>query len=165
MCSLECGAFLSSPKKAIKASEAPPKAIASIYPEALQTRVKGRLKKPLGDVFGIKAFGVNLTELAPDSDSALFHEHTKQEEFIYILSGTPTLVIGGEEIQLSPGMCAGFVPGRGAHMLSNRSKDKVVYLEIGDRTPGDEASYPNDDLKASFENGAWKLTRKDGTPY
>jgi hypothetical protein len=41
----------------------------------------------------------------------------------------------------------------------------TVALEIGDRTPGDEASYPDDDLKAMFVDGTYRMTRKDGTAY
>jgi uncharacterized cupin superfamily protein len=35
--------------------------------------------------------------------------------------------------------------------LVNRSAKDVVYLEIGDRTPGDEGTYPSDDLKAALD--------------
>jgi uncharacterized cupin superfamily protein len=62
-------------------------------------------------------------------------------------------------------MCAGFAAGGTAHQLVNRSAADVVYLEVGDRTPGDEGSYPRDDLKAVMVNGKWIFTRKDGTPY
>ena len=42
----------------------------------------------------------------------------------------------------------------------------MTYLEVGDRTAGDEATYPNDDLKAAQEaGGRWVLTHKDGGPY
>jgi uncharacterized cupin superfamily protein len=42
----------------------------------------------------------------------------------------------------------------------------VIYLEVGDRTPGDEVQYPNDDLQATLAtNGAWIVTHKDGVPY
>ena len=63
-------------------------------------------------------------------------------------------------------MCAGF-PARGiAHHLVNRTDQDVFFLEIGDRTPDDEGSYPSDDLAASMgADGVWKYTRKDGTPY
>jgi uncharacterized cupin superfamily protein len=43
--------------------------------------------------------------------------------------------------------------------------EEVVYLEVGDRTPGDEGSYPDDDLKALMVDGKWKFVHKDGTPY
>ena len=70
------------------------------------------------------------------------------------------------KLQLSPGMCAGFKAGTGnAHTLINESSDDVVYLEIGDRTDGDEVIYPDDDLCASFAGGTWLFFHKDGTPY
>jgi uncharacterized cupin superfamily protein len=64
-------------------------------------------------------------------------------------------------------MCAGFKCGTGdAHHLLNRGKTDVVYIEIGDRTLGDEASYPDDDIVAiKTSDGSRKFTRKDGTPY
>jgi uncharacterized cupin superfamily protein len=63
-------------------------------------------------------------------------------------------------------MCAGFRAGTGnGHCLINETEDEVVYLEIGDRTPGDEGRYPDDDLQALLSDGKWKFTHKDGTPY
>lgn len=63
-------------------------------------------------------------------------------------------------------MCAGF-PAKGrAHQLVNRSDAQVVYLEIGDRSAGDEGTYPNDDLKAVMgPDGKWVFTHEDGPPY
>jgi uncharacterized cupin superfamily protein len=49
--------------------------------------------------------------------------------------------------------------------LINETNEEVVYLEVGDRSPGDEGSYPDDDLKAVLVAGKWKFTHKDGTPY
>jgi len=50
--------------------------------------------------------------------------------------------------------------------LINRTDSPVIYLEIGDRTPGDEGSYPQDDLKAVMgADGKWKFTHKDGSAY
>jgi uncharacterized cupin superfamily protein len=51
------------------------------------------------------------------------------------------------------------------HCLVNETKEEVVFLEVGDRTPGDDGTYPDDDLKAILVNGRWKLLHKDGTPY
>ena len=65
-------------------------------------------------------FGVNLTRLAPGSMSALRHAHAKQDEFVYILEGTPTLYTDEGGQTLLPGMCAGFPSGTGnAHHLVN----------------------------------------------
>ncbi|RPI47666.1 MAG: cupin domain-containing protein [Betaproteobacteria bacterium] len=152
---------------AVAASETAPRAQASSYPEPFASRVAGREKRPLGEVFGLTNFGVNLTRLRSGAISALRHAHERQDEFVYILRGTPVLVTDRGEIQLSAGMCAGFKAGTGdAHHLVNRSDDDVVYLEVGDRTRGDSVSYPDDDLiAAAGADGKWQFLRKDGTKY
>ncbi len=139
----------------------------TIYPEPYSARVSGRLKRKLGDHFGLTNFGVNLTHLDPGAMSGLRHCHSKQDEFIYILDGNPTLILGEEEFVLSPGECYGYPAGTGiAHHLVNRSTETVTYIEVGDRSPDDEVEYPDDDLKATLQpNGEWSVTHKDGYPY
>ncbi len=151
---------------AIDASEAPLRARPSVYPPMLAARVKGREKRPLGDLFGLSSFGVNLTRLPPGAASSLRHAHSKQDEFVYILQGSPTLHTDDGKLELHPGMCAGFKAGTGnAHSLINETREDVIYLEVGDRTDGDEVSYPDDDLIARFVGGAWMFSRRDGTAY
>ena len=151
---------------AIVAAEAPLRSKPSNYPEPFASQMAGRRKRPLGDLFGLANFGVNLTQLAPGAVSALRHAHTKQDEFVYILQGYPTLRTDEGRTRLSPGMCAGFKAGSGnGHHLINDTADPVVYLEVGDRTPGDEGSYPDDDLKALMVDGQWKFAHKDESPY
>src|SRR3954469_3929887 len=148
--------FMGSPTcpVAIVAADAPARTKPSNYPEPFASRMAGRRKQPLGDLFGLTNFGVNLTRLAPGSVSALRHAHTKQDEFVYILQGHPTLHTDEGLTRLSPGMCAGFKAGTGnGHRLINETGDEVVYLEVGDRAPGDEGSYPDDDLKALLVEG------------
>jgi len=151
---------------AVTAAEVPARNKPSVYPEPFASYMTGREKRQLGDFFGLTNFGVNLTRLAPHAVSALRHAHTKQDEFIYILQGQPTLHTDEGRTQLSPGMCAGFKAGTGnGHRLINETTEEVVYLEVGDRTPGDEGSYPDDDLKALLVNGKWEFMHRDGTPY
>lgn len=152
---------------AADAAQVPPRTRPSIYPEPFRARVAGRVKRALGDHFGVKNFGVNLTRLAPGSMSALRHAHTRQDEFVYALEGEATLVTDAGETTLRPGMCAGFRAGSGdGHHIVNRGTSDFVYLEIGDRTPGDGASYPDDDLALSMgEDGQWRVAHKDGRPY
>jgi uncharacterized cupin superfamily protein len=151
---------------AIRAENAPPRTKPSNYPEPFFSRMAKREKRPLGDLFGLKNFGVNLTKLAPGGESALLHRHSKQDEFVFILQGEPTLVTEAEEMKLSPGMCAGFPAQGSAHQLVNRTDQDVVFLEVGDRTPGDEGSYPKDDIRAALgADGKWIFTHKDGRPY
>jgi uncharacterized cupin superfamily protein len=151
---------------AINAEDVPPRTRPSNYPEPFASRMQGRIKRQLGDAFGLENFGVNLTTLAPNSVSALRHAHSRQDELIYILGGNPTLVTDAGETALSPGMCAGFKAGTGnGHQLVNRTGEDVIYLEIGDRTAGDEVTYPDDDLKAERDGNGWRFTRKNGAAY
>jgi uncharacterized cupin superfamily protein len=151
---------------AVIAVEVPARSKPSVYPEPFASRMAGREKRQLGDHFGLTNFGVNLTRLAPKAVSALRHAHTKQDEFVYILQGRPTLHTDEGRTLLSPGMCAGFKAGTGnGHCLINETAEEVVYLEVGDRTSGDEGSYPDDDLKALLVEGRWKFVHKDGSPY
>jgi uncharacterized cupin superfamily protein len=151
---------------AVVAANLPPRAKSTGYPSIFAVRVMGRVKRPLGDVFGLKNFGVNLTTLKPGAESALRHSHAKQDEFVYILEGNPVLRTDEGETFLSPGMCAGFRAGTGnGHHLVNRTSEDVVYIEVGDRAPGEVATYPDDDLKMTAVDGQYHYLHKDGTPY
>jgi uncharacterized cupin superfamily protein len=144
-----------------------PRPRTSNYPAPFASRMSGREKRTLGDLFGLTNFGVNITRLIPGACSALRHAHSRQDEFIYVLEGNPVLVTDVGDTVLAPGMCAGFKAGTGdGHQLINRSNRDVLYLEIGDRSQGDSVFYPDDDLRAVLSAaGNWVFTHRDGTPY
>ncbi len=137
------------------------------YPSPFAERVAGRTKRKLGDVFELENFGVNLTTLEPGAVSALAHHHKKQDEFVYVLQGRAMVVLDDEEYELEPGECIGFKAKMGvAHQIINRSDAPVTFLEIGDRTPGDEVTYPHDDIAARLnKKGVWVFSRKNGKSY
>ena len=152
--------------RAIVAKSAEPRTKQSNYPAPFAERMAGRVKRPLGDLFALRNFGVNLTTLTAGGSSALFHCHSRQDEFIYVLEGELVLVTDNGEQHLQAGKCFGFPAGGTGHHLINRSDKDATYLEIGDRSAGDEVSYPADDLKAVLgPERQWVFTHKDGTPY
>ena len=151
---------------ALHARDVAPRATPSVYPEPYAARMAGRVKRALGDAFGLESFGVNLTTLAPGAVSSLRHAHSRQDEWIFILRGHPTLMTDAGATELAPGMCAGFKAGSGdAHCLVNRSDEEVEYLEVGDRSADDVGVYPDDDIQALRVDGRWHFTRKDGSPF
>lgn len=151
---------------AVVATQVAPRTKSSNYPEPFASRMDGREKRPVGDFFGLSNFGVNQTQLLPGASSSLRHAHSRQDEFIYILQGHPVLLTDAGETQLNPGMCAGFKAGTGnGHQLLNRTDTDVIYLEVGDRSAGDSAVYPDDDLQAVLIEGRWRFLHKDGSPY
>jgi uncharacterized cupin superfamily protein len=152
--------------RALVAADTPPRVKPSNYPPVFAKRMTGRVKRTLGDLFGLKNFGVNLVRLSPGGLSALHHRHSRQDEFVFVLEGNATLVTDDGEQSMGPGMCVGFKAGGSAHHLENRSTSDVVYLEVGDRTPNDTAEYPHDDIAAAqAAGGGWIFTHKDGTPW
>ena len=139
----------------------------SPYPSPYDLAMRGRYRRALGNRKGLTNFGVNLTELDPGSASSLRHWHTKEDEFIYIVEGSPTLVTNQREQLLRPGMCACFPANSGnGHRLENRSNFQVLYLEIGNRSPSEEVYYPDSDMiLKKHKNGKRNFCHFDGTPY
>lgn len=150
---------------AVEARQVPAARVKSQFPQPLAARFEGRERRRLGEWFGLANFGVNLTRLAPGAISSFRHAHKTQDEFVFVLEGHPTLHTDQGSMRLAPGMCAGFRAGTGdAHNLSNNTSVDVWYLEIGDRSAGDEVSYPEEDLKGALVNGSWVFTRRNGEP-
>lgn len=146
---------------AVVAAEAAPRTKPSNDPELFASRMAGRAKHPLGDLFGLASFGVNPTRLPPGAVSALHRRHSRQDEFIFVLEGAPTPMADVGETVPKPGMCAGFPAGGTAHHLENRTDRDAVILEVGDRARGDEVSYLADDLQAVMgKGGMWRFTCK-----
>jgi uncharacterized cupin superfamily protein len=137
------------------------------YPEPFAKVVAGRAKRRLGDHFGLTAYGVNLTQLAPGAASALLHSHSEEDEFVYIVAGTAVLIIDAAEFTLQAGDCCGFKAGTGkAHQLVNRTDGPVTYLEMGNRAANEQVDYPDADLRIGMApDGQRFWAHKDGTPY
>lgn len=137
------------------------------YPPPYDTVLDGRWRRAIGDPNGLTRFGVNLTEMEPGAVSALRHWHTEEDEFVYILEGTPTLVTDAGEQELRAGMCACFPANSGdGHRLENRSDAVVRYLEVGNRSSGEKVHYPDSDLVMDkTPDGRRTFLHADGTPY
>lgn len=139
---------------------------ATIYPKPLDQGFEGRLKRALTERLGLTQFGVNLTTLEPGAKSSHRHWHAKEDEFVYMLAGELVLVTNDGELLLRPSMAVGFPAGdKNAHHLINRSDAPATYLEIGTRSPDEDAIYSDVDLKAEKRGGVFRFLHKDGTPY
>ena len=137
------------------------------YPPPNDTALNGKSRRALGDPHGLTKFGVNLTEMKPGAVSALRHWHSAEDEFIYIIDGTPTLVTDSGEEVLQPGMCACFPANSGdAHRLENKSDAIVRFLEVGNRSESEKVHYPDDDMiMEKSADGTRSFRHFDGTSY
>lgn len=135
------------------------------YPAPYDEPCRERQRQVLGDVFGLNDFGVNYMTLPPGAWSSQRHWHSLEDEFVYVLAGTATLVTDDGETQLTPGMCAGFPAGdANGHHLVNKSGEPVVYLEIGTRNADDDGFYSDIDMQILKRAKGGDFTRKDGSP-
>jgi uncharacterized cupin superfamily protein len=140
------------------------------YPEPYRSRVLPRAKRALGDAVGLTKIGINHTTLPPGKESSMRHWHTREEEFVFVLSGEVVLRTDAGEQTLSAGMCAGFPPSKDGktgdgHCLINRGTVPAVFLEISNREAGDEACYPDEDLHYRGAGSSPLFTRKDGSQF
>ncbi|HWP59294.1 MAG TPA: cupin domain-containing protein [Candidatus Acidoferrales bacterium] len=142
---------------------AAPRAEGTLYPPPYDEPCRARRRIKLGDAAGLTQFGVNLCTLPPGTWSSQRHWHSKSDEFVYVVAGEVVLVTGdGEEI-LRAGDSAGFKAGdRNGHHFQNRSASDALIMEIGTRAEGDEAFYPEIDLRTVAGQG---FAHRDGTPY
>jgi uncharacterized cupin superfamily protein len=151
---------------AVAALDVPEPALQTRYPEPFASMVRGRTRRRLGDHFGLETFGVNQLRMAPGSVSSVRHHHSAEDEFVYVLSGTATLITDAGEQAMGPGMCVGFKAGSGqSHQIANRSDAELVLLEVGTRTDADTCVYPYDDLAIQETETGWAYTHKNGEPY
>ena len=98
----------------------------------------------LGRKLGLKRVAINYEILQPGDRSSWPHAHSEEEEFIFVLEGTPQVWIDGNVYDLKPGDCVGLPPGTGhAHTLINNSEKEVKAIVIGEGSaPKDKIFYP-----------------------
>lgn len=139
----------------------------SDYPAPHNAPCLQRIRRALGDAFGLSQFGVNMLDLPPGTWSSQRHWHEQQDEFVYVLEGELTLVTDAGEQVLHAGMAAGFPAGKpDGHHLINRTDRAAVYLEVGSRRDElDETHYPDIDMAVRQQNGRQMYVRKNGEPY
>ncbi len=144
-----------------------PESNATSYPAVFRADNSARWNRRLGDHVGLTNFGVNLTRIVPGGQSSARHAHSKQDEFIWVVSGEIVLETDEGQQTLQAGMCAGFPAGCGnAHRFVNTSDADAVLLVVGDRTPFDQITYPDiDNHAAAGADGKYVHTRKDGSPH
>jgi uncharacterized cupin superfamily protein len=136
------------------------------YPEKYRAPVSKRERRALGDPCGLKSFGVNLTTIPPDGWSSQRHWHSREDEFIFIVSGELVLVTNGGEQVLRAGQCAGFPANSGdGHHFVNRTDRPATILEVGGRDPQDAVDYPDVDMMVRPTPAGRKFMSKAGEPY
>ena len=110
-------------------------------------------------------FGAFIEELPPGSASGYRHWHETEDEIVYVLDGTVTLV-EETETDLCPGDVACWPAGSPiGHRLENRGDAPVRYLVIGTRHARDVIHYSDHDLITHKDGNSRRHVRRDGTDH
>jgi uncharacterized cupin superfamily protein len=96
----------------------------------------------LGHRLGLKQIGVNLGRLPPGHESFCPHSHTVEEEWVYVLSGSGTVLIDGQDYEIGAGDFIGFPAPSVVHQVKNTSKADLVYLMGGSTSEVEVADFP-----------------------
>ena len=134
------------------------------YPQPFDAPCLTRTRRRLGEAGGLRDFGVNLMALPPGGWSSQRHWHSDEDEFVYVLEGSVTLIEDSGATRLQAGDCAVFPKGTGnGHHLVNHASSTALFLEVGSRNPQDLTTYSDIDMMSSNADG--RFVHKDGTPY
>ena len=96
----------------------------------------------LSDTGGLTQFGAFTETLWPGAKASRTHWHANEDEMIYVLSGTVTLIEGDTTTDLVHGDAATFKAGVATgHHLENRTQAPCRYLVVGTRSGDDTVTY------------------------
>jgi uncharacterized cupin superfamily protein len=72
------------------------------------------INAPLGDRLGLTRIGIHHERLPPGRTTSLPHAESAEEEFVFVLEGTPDVWLDGVLHRLQPGGCGGLSGRHGA---------------------------------------------------
>ena len=91
---------------------------------------------------GLKRAGLSVMRLAPGKASFPLHAHQCEEEWVYILEGAATALIGDAAYTVGAGDFVAYPAGGAPHSLRNDGAADVVYLMGGENLAADIVDFP-----------------------
>ena len=124
------------------------------YPGDTELMVIGA---PLAGKLGIKNFAVHHNRLPPGRRTSYPHAESAEDEFIYVLEGTPDVWIDGHLHRLAPGDSVAFPAGTGiCHSFLNNTETEIRLLVIGDTPkPENRIRYPRNEVHEATRPDRW----------
>lgn len=130
------------------------------------------ISAPLGRALGLTRIGIHHNRLLPGQRTSYPHAESAEEEFVYVLEGTPDVWIDGELHRLAPGDAVGFPAGTGiCHSFLNNTEQEVRLLVIGEAAnPANRIRYPKNETYEATRVDRWvdwparSLGPHDGRP-
>ncbi|GEO84271.1 MULTISPECIES: cupin domain-containing protein [Alphaproteobacteria] len=111
---------------------------------------------PLARHFGLTRLGIHHERLPPGRRTSYPHAESAEEEFVYVLSGTPDVWLDGELFRLRPGDAVGFPAGTGqCHSFINNSSEEVMLLVVGETAKAENRVYYPKNLDLKTKRRDW----------
>ena len=84
--------------------------------------------------FGLNRLGIHHVRLLPGRRTSFPHAESAEDEFVYVIAGTPDVWLDGDLHRLAPGDAVGFPAGTGlCHSFLNNTRSEVMLIVVGDR--------------------------------
>lgn len=98
----------------------------------------------VGLLIGARKLGYRVADIPPGRAFCPLHWHVEEEEFFYVISGTPSIRMPRGTIACKPGDFIAFPTGeRGAHQLLNESSEVARVLLVGANAWHESCFYPD----------------------
>jgi uncharacterized cupin superfamily protein len=105
----------------------------------------------IGPLVGGRLLGLSVYELPPGQSICPYHYEIGFEEWLLVLSGTPTLRTPAGERELRPWDVAFFPDGEaGAHKVTNRTGETLRVAMLSNKSDPGAAVYPDSDKIGVF---------------
>lgn len=113
---------------------------------------------PLARGLGLTRIGIHHERLPPGRRTSYPHAESAEEEFVFVLEGTPDVWIDGHLHRLEPGDSVAFPAGTGiCHSFLNNSAREVRLLVIGEPAkPENRIRYPLNQAREDARPDGWK---------
>ena len=107
----------------------------------------------VGAMLGATRTGLSVYELPPEQAVGPYHYEDPEEEWLLVVSGTPTLRHPGGEDQLEPWDLVFFPPGSaGAHQVRNNSESTARVAMLSSMSAVGAVVYPDSDMIQLFSS-------------
>jgi uncharacterized cupin superfamily protein len=111
-----------------------------------------------GRHFGFRALGIHHVRLEPGRRTSFPHAESAEDEFVYVIEGTPDVWLDGHLHRLGPGDALGFPAGTGqAHSFLNDTEAVVRLIVAGDRPRAENRiHYPMNPEQRPLRDDWWE---------
>ncbi len=109
-----------------------------------------------GRHFGLSRVGIHHERLLPGRRTSYPHAESTEDEFVYVIEGTPDVWLDGVLHRLGPGDGVGFPAGTGlAHSFLNNTDADVRLIVVGERRTDNRIFYAMNPEQRAMRDDWW----------